>query len=130
VAFPFGEHEKMAAKLRAIKERAIVSLSDHPDIRRVFDGFHIETVPIQSTVGGGGRAAERKELIIFSWDDAAQPAGLFQSMTPTRTVAPALRLQVLVVGRRRVIAGEAHASSFSRLLQFVCVRVKPPTFQR
>ena len=40
-------------------------------------GFHIETVPIQYTVGGGGRAAERNELIIFSWDDAAQPVGLF-----------------------------------------------------
>ncbi|MEC4599614.1 hypothetical protein VPD39_22035, partial [Burkholderia vietnamiensis] len=53
-----------------------VSLNDHPDIRRVFDGFHIETVPIQYTVGGG-RGVERNELIIFSWDDAAQPAGLF-----------------------------------------------------
>ncbi|HDR8987699.1 TPA: DNA adenine methylase [Burkholderia vietnamiensis] len=43
----------------------------------MFDGFHIETVPIQYTVGGGGRAAERNELIIFSWDNAAQPVGLF-----------------------------------------------------
>ncbi|VWB41596.1 DNA adenine methylase [Burkholderia lata] len=77
VPFPFAEYEKMALHLRMIKGRAIVSLNDHPDIRRVFDGFHIETVPIQYTVGGGGRAAERHELIIFSWDDAARPAGLF-----------------------------------------------------
>jgi DNA adenine methylase len=76
VAFPFGEYEKMAQRLRSIKGRAIVSLNDHPDIRRVFDGFHIETVPIQYTVGGG-RGVERNELIIFSWDDAAQPVGLF-----------------------------------------------------
>jgi hypothetical protein len=40
-----------------------------PDIRRVFDGFHIETVPIQYTVAGG-KGVERNELIIFSWDDA------------------------------------------------------------
>ncbi|KVL33230.1 DNA adenine methylase [Burkholderia territorii] len=41
----------------------------------MFDGFHIETVPIQYTVGGG-KGVERNELIIFSWDDAAQPVGL------------------------------------------------------
>ncbi|CAM2339812.1 DNA adenine methylase [Burkholderia vietnamiensis] len=76
VVFPFGEYEKMAQRLRSIKGRAIVSLNDHPDIRRVFDGFHIETVPIQYTVGGG-RGVERNELIIFNWDDAAQPVGLF-----------------------------------------------------
>ncbi|KWA78053.1 DNA adenine methylase [Burkholderia ubonensis] len=35
-----------------------------------------ETVPIQYTVGGG-RGVERSELIIFSWDDAAEPVGLF-----------------------------------------------------
>ena len=76
MAFPFGEYEKMAQRLRSIKGRAIVSLNDHPDIRRVFDAFHIGTVPIQYTVGGG-RGVERNELIIFSWDDAAQPVGLF-----------------------------------------------------
>ncbi|KVP72269.1 hypothetical protein WJ94_25735 [Burkholderia ubonensis] len=75
-AFPFEEYEKMAVPLRSLNGRAIVSLNDHPDIRRVFDGFHIETVPIQYTVGGG-RGVERNELIIFSWDDAAQPVGLF-----------------------------------------------------
>ncbi|KGV35687.1 N-6 adenine-specific DNA methylase 2 domain protein [Burkholderia pseudomallei MSHR4012] len=55
---------------------ATVSLNDHPEIRRVFAGFHIESVPIQYTIGGG-KGVERRELIIFSWDDAAQPAGLF-----------------------------------------------------
>ncbi len=61
----------------AVDQRgAIVSLNDHPDIRRVFDGFHLETVPIQYTVGGG-RGLERNELITFSWDDAVQLAELF-----------------------------------------------------
>jgi len=61
VAFPFGEYEKMAQRLRSLKGRTIVSLNDHPDIRRVFDGFYIETVPIQYTVGGG-KGVERNEL--------------------------------------------------------------------
>ncbi|KGR93179.1 DNA adenine methylase [Burkholderia pseudomallei] len=54
----------------------VISLNDHPEIRRVFAGFHIESVPIQYTIGGG-KGVERRELIIFSWDDAVQPVGLF-----------------------------------------------------
>jgi len=77
VPFLFSEYEEMATLLRTIKGRAIVSLNDHPDIRLVFEGFHIETVDIDYTVGGSSRPAARKELIIFSWDDAAEPAGLF-----------------------------------------------------
>ncbi|MFL9960475.1 DNA adenine methylase [Paraburkholderia sediminicola] len=77
VPFPYAEYVAMAARLRALKGKAIVSLNDHPDIRRAFEGFHIETVDIKYTVGGGGKEAARKEVIIFSWDDAAQPAGLF-----------------------------------------------------
>jgi DNA adenine methylase len=77
VPFEYAEYVAMAARLRTLKGRAIVSLNDHPDIRRAFDGFHIETVDIKYTVGGGGREAVRKEVIIFSWDDAAEPAGLF-----------------------------------------------------
>ncbi|AJX32577.1 Site-specific DNA methylase [Burkholderia oklahomensis] len=76
VPFPFAEYEKLVERLRSIKGRAIVSLSDHPGIRRVFDGFRIESVPIQCTVGGG-KVVERREPIIFSWDAAAQPVGLF-----------------------------------------------------
>ncbi|MFL9899068.1 DNA adenine methylase [Paraburkholderia fungorum] len=77
VPFPYEEYVAMATRLRALKGKAIVSLNDHPAIREAFDGFHIETVDIKYTVGGGGREAARKEVIIFSWDDAAQPAGLF-----------------------------------------------------
>ena len=66
----------MATWLRDLKGKAIVSLSDHPAIRQAFDGFHIETVDIKYTVGGGGRKAARQEVILFSWDDAARPAGL------------------------------------------------------
>ncbi len=75
VPFPLEQYEKMADRLRMIKGRAIVSLNDHPEIRRVFDGFDIETVPIQYTVGL--ETASRREVIISSWDVGAAPAGLF-----------------------------------------------------
>jgi DNA adenine methylase len=77
VPFEYVEYIAMADRLRTLKGRAIISLNDHPDIRRAFDGFHMETVDIKYTVGGGGREAARKELIIFSWNDAAEPVGLF-----------------------------------------------------
>ncbi|WP_186071111.1 DNA adenine methylase [Burkholderia gladioli] len=75
VAFPFEQYERMAERLRSLKGRATLSLNNHPEIRRVFDGFHIETVPIQYTVGL--EAASRHEVIISSWDVGAEPAGLF-----------------------------------------------------
>lgn len=77
VAFPFAEYEDMARRLRSIKGRAIVSLNDHPAIRHAFDGFHIETLDVTYTVAGGDKAAARKEVVIFSWDDFREPASLF-----------------------------------------------------
>ncbi|KAG1243026.1 hypothetical protein G6F65_022679 [Rhizopus arrhizus] len=76
VQFGFDQYEDMAARMRQLQGRAIVSLNDHPDIRRAFDGFHIEATDIRYTVGGG-RGVERGEILIFSWDLAAAPAGLF-----------------------------------------------------
>lgn len=77
VEFGFHEYEAMADALRRLKGKAIVSINDHPDIRRVFAGFHMEEVPITYTVGGGSRAVDRTELIIWSWDIAADPPSLF-----------------------------------------------------
>jgi len=77
VDFGLEQYEKMAEMLRGLKGKAIVSLNDHPDIRRVFAGFHIETASIQYTVGGGGKGVDRQEVIIYSWDKVGEPAGLF-----------------------------------------------------
>eukprot|EP01035_Chromulina_nebulosa_P062973 gene62973-biopygen45925 len=58
----------MAVKLRQLKGKAIIGLNDHPDIRRCFEGFGMESLAIDYTVGGGANRAERQELIIYSWD--------------------------------------------------------------
>lgn len=47
----------------------------HP-IRRCFAGFEMESVDINYTVGGGQGVA-RREVIIYCWDGAAEPVGLF-----------------------------------------------------
>jgi DNA adenine methylase len=77
VDFGIEQYELMAAMLKTIKGKAIISLNDHPDIRRIFADFEIDTVPIKYTVGGGSKAVDRMEVIIYSWDRAADPVGLF-----------------------------------------------------
>jgi DNA adenine methylase len=77
VAFPFEEYEAMAKAMRSLQGKAMVSINDHPAVRECFAGLHMESLSIKYTVGGGGRVAERSELVIWSWDHVAEPAGLF-----------------------------------------------------
>ncbi|EJE51320.1 hypothetical protein PMI14_04001 [Acidovorax sp. CF316] len=67
----------MAAKLKTIKGRAVISINDHPAIRQCFAAFDMEELRINYTVGGGANRVERGELVIYSWDRQAEPAGLF-----------------------------------------------------
>jgi DNA adenine methylase len=53
VPFGYEQYEEMAAVMRTMQGKAVVSLNDHPDIRRAFARFHIETTDIRYTVGGG-----------------------------------------------------------------------------
>lgn len=76
VPFPFNEYQAMAEAMRGLKGKALVSINDHPDIRACFTGLHMEEVEIGYQVGGGAPAA-RKELVVWSWDQGAEPAGLF-----------------------------------------------------
>jgi len=77
IEFGWEQYEALAERMGTLKGKAIVSLGDHPDIRRAFGRFHIEQTGIRYTVGGGSNAAERTELLIFSWDVQAEPSGLF-----------------------------------------------------
>lgn len=77
VDFPFSEYEAMAEVMRGLQGKAMISLNDHPAIRECFAGLHMESLDISYQVGGGGRAVDRKELVIWSWDPAEEPAGLF-----------------------------------------------------
>lgn len=77
VDFGIEQYERMAALLKNISGKAIISLNDHPDIRRIFADFEIDTVPIKYTVGGGAKSVDRNEVIIYSWDRSREPVGLF-----------------------------------------------------
>jgi len=66
VEFGFEHYERMASLAKSVAGSMIISINDHLDIRRVFDGLHMETVSIKYTVGGGS-GSEAQELIV--WND-------------------------------------------------------------
>lgn len=74
---PHSEYEAMAEAFKTIEGKALVSINDHPAVRECFRDFHMESLDINYTVGGGAKAAARKELVIWSWNQEDEPAGLF-----------------------------------------------------
>jgi DNA adenine methylase len=76
VPFLWAEYEALAATMRSLKGKAVLSINDHPDIRRCFAGLQLEEIPI--TYSLSGQPTMRTELVIYSWDRQAEPAGLFE----------------------------------------------------
>lgn len=77
VTFEWAQYVSLARRLASLQGKAIVSLNDHPAIRECFAAFQMESLEIEYQVGGGHQRALRRELIIYSWDRQAEPAGLF-----------------------------------------------------
>ncbi|PRN07365.1 restriction endonuclease subunit M [Pseudomonas sp. LLC-1] len=67
--FPFKEYECMADFMRSCKGRVMVSINDHPGIRRAFEGFHFESLNIRysNTNQRRGKADVFGELVIMNW---------------------------------------------------------------
>ncbi|RMS19869.1 Prophage PSPPH06 adenine modification methytransferase [Pseudomonas coronafaciens pv. garcae] len=76
--FPFDNYERMAEFMGRCKGKVMVSINDHPDIRRVFEGFHLEELSIQYTTANQRRnkSSISHELIIMNWKPDAF-GGLF-----------------------------------------------------
>lgn len=68
VDFPLDQYVRMAALARTMEGTMVISVNDHPDMRRVFGGLPMRAVPISYTVGGGA-GVDRTELIIGNWRD-------------------------------------------------------------
>lgn len=64
--FDRGQFEIMAEVLRGIKGRFILSLNDHPEVRRIFDGFTIDAVDVTYSVSQRGNGQKAGEVIISS----------------------------------------------------------------
>lgn len=64
VQFGIEQYEEMAEYMRTIKGKMIISINDHPDMRKVFKDADIKEVETTYSVGGSGRAKKAGELII------------------------------------------------------------------
>lgn len=67
VEFGLEQYQRMAEIMAGLQGKAIVSVNDHPEMRKAFKGFRMRTVDIAYTVGGNANRAARKELVICSW---------------------------------------------------------------
>jgi DNA adenine methylase len=61
--FAPDQFERLAARLRSLKGRFILSINDRPETRAVFDGFGADEVDLTYSVGGG-KGVAAKELIV------------------------------------------------------------------
>ena len=50
-----------------MKGSSILTINDHPEMRKIFKGFKVQSVDINYTIGGAGKGGNRKELIYCNW---------------------------------------------------------------
>lgn len=67
-AFSRDEFPVMAAQMKTIKGKFLLSLNDTPEVRDIFSAFHIRSVDTLYTVGQEG-AKSVKEVIISNFED-------------------------------------------------------------
>jgi DNA adenine methylase len=62
--FDRAQFAQMADQLHTLKGRFLLSLNDHPEVRRLFAGFTIDPVPVRYTIAGMGQSKVVGEVII------------------------------------------------------------------
>lgn len=62
--FDRSAFEAIASLLSGLRARWIVSINDHPEVRRIFAGHAIEAVETTYSIGGGDNVRKAGELII------------------------------------------------------------------
>ncbi|MTI74739.1 MAG: DNA adenine methylase [Stenotrophomonas sp.] len=68
---PFGidQYQALAAALKGLKGRALLTINDHPDMRQVFAGFRLKRLTTRYTIGHSAKAKKepRHELAVMTW---------------------------------------------------------------
>lgn len=66
VPFGFEQYEKLAELMAGLRGAAVLTINDHPDMRRVFGRFQSKAVAIHYTLGGGAHGKGRRERIFWT----------------------------------------------------------------
>lgn len=76
VAFGWEEYERLASNTKSIEGKMIISINDHPDIRRVFAHIPCKEVNYLYNIGGGANISKGVELIYGNWaNGVTEPSG-------------------------------------------------------
>ncbi len=67
VPFDLCEYERIAEAMATMKGSAILTINDHPKMRKIFSAFTMDSVDINYTIGGSGTGKNRRELIFKNW---------------------------------------------------------------
>lgn len=69
---PFGpeQYEGLAARMRQMSGKAVLSINDHAIVRGLFSGLWTKVVEIKYTVSGAHKPKSARELIICNWEAA------------------------------------------------------------
>lgn len=64
VPFPADRYTELSAALAVIKGRFLLTLNDHPEVRRIFSRFSISSTSTRYSVSGGKNQKQVSELLI------------------------------------------------------------------
>lgn len=65
--FGLDEHQQLAAAMRSIRGKALLTINDHADMRKAY--CEMDSTPMRTsyTIGGGDKTKAANELLIRSW---------------------------------------------------------------
>lgn len=68
-SFEFEDHQRLAAKLKKIKGKFLLSINDHPEIRKLYKGLPRLKVKVKYSLARDKKAAsrDRSELVIANY---------------------------------------------------------------
>jgi len=65
--FGLEQHEALATAMAALRGRAVLSINDHPAMRRVYGAFRSRRLRTTYTIGGNASPKQASELLITTW---------------------------------------------------------------
>lgn len=70
--FTWDQYELLAHVMATMQGKAVLSINDHPDIRRLFSAFHLTELTTSYTIGrAASTRGQRGELVITNFDPSA-----------------------------------------------------------
>jgi DNA adenine methylase len=69
VEFGMDQYEALAASMLGLKGRALLTINDHPDMRKVFAEFRLKRLATKYSIGQSAKAkqTQRYELAVRNW---------------------------------------------------------------